>query len=425
MRTWVLTRIPRRRAAAPPRVVLAWVVVLVLVSLAVYAIAPRILPARIVEGPLVQMPGEHGVTLVWYTSRPAECTLTLDLGDEQRQLPAESDGRRNRIELDGLLAGTAYGYRIHTGDRALTNPLTFQTDRATGPFTFLVFGDSGRGSRAQYELATQMARTQPSADFMLHTGDVVYPSGARSDYTARFFTPYAALLARIPFWPCLGNHDVQDGEAPAYQEVFEVPANGPETQPEDFNYWFDYANTRFVVVDSNADEATLRDVTAPWLREVLEAPGPQWRFVSFHHPPYTGGRYKPDARIQHTLVPVMQEAGVDIVFNGHDHNYQRSRPIEDGQVVPPGNGIVYVITGAGGAQLYAPKGPLPDYTAVFEQDFSFTQVTIDGTSLHLRQIARDGHVLDEFTLDKSAQPIPTTAPQTPGVDAATPDSQAP
>jgi predicted phosphodiesterase len=388
-----------------PRVILLGAVVAVLVAIALYAAAPWILPVRIYEGPLVQMSTTDGVTVVWYTTRPAECTVFVNGAGQQRNAVAETDGRRNRVRVAGLLPGTTYAYEIRVGKRALTSDLVFHTVRASGErFTFVVFGDSGLGTRAQYLLAAEMAAAQPPADLLVHVGDLVYGRGDRRLYEERFFAPYRHLLAQVNFWPCVGNHDVDEtGNAAAYQEVFEVPANGPPGLAEKQNYWFDYAAGRFAVIDSNVDEATLRDQVAPWLTGVMAASGARWRFVVFHHPPYTGGRYAPDERIQRALVPAIEAAGVDVVFNGHDHNYQRSYPLLGGHPVEPGNGVVYVVTGAGGAELYPARQPRPEFVAALDdQHHSFTQVVVDGDTLRLRQIASGGAVFDEFVWQKPA-----------------------
>jgi hypothetical protein len=193
------------RSAAPPRVVLGWVVVAILVALGAYAVAPWVLPARVVEGPMVQMSRPDGVTLIWYLSRPAECAVEVAGGGQSRVVPAEADGRRNRAVIQDLEPGRLYPYEIRIGDKSLTEGLAFQTARADdGAYTFLVFGDSGTGTRTQYELASEMAASAPQPEFLLHTGDLVYSDGARRRYDSRFFQPYRELLARVNFCPAWG-----------------------------------------------------------------------------------------------------------------------------------------------------------------------------------------------------------------------------
>jgi hypothetical protein len=98
-------------------------------------------------------------------------------------------------------------------------------------------------------------------------------------------------------------------------------------------------------------------------------------------------------------VPVFEETGVTIVFSGHDHNYQRTKPLHGGAAVESEQGVTYVITGAGGAALYQPKPKTPDYLAASNFDrHSFTHVVIDGDELTLRQIDADGEILDELRL---------------------------
>lgn len=396
-----------RPARARPRTILLAAVIVVLVAGVLHVVAPWILPVRIIEGPLVQMATENGATLVWYTTRPAECTLTLTTDGQQRAIPVQVDDRRHHATIDGLAPNGTYPYEIRVGDRSLTQNLAFQVNRTADEprYTFIAFGDSGRATREQYELAKDIVSAEPPADFIIHTGDLIYSDGARRKYNERFFTPYRTLLARINFWPCLGNHEFDsEGNVGPYQEVFELPANGPAELDQDRNYWFDYATSRFVVIDTNKymDEDALSEQVVPWLLDVFAAePQPMWKFAVFHHPPYTGGKYEPDIRVQHTLVPALEQAGVDIVFNGHDHSYQRTHPLRDGEIVEPGQGPIYVISAAAGASLYETSKPLPPYTAVrnFER-FSFTHVTIAGEALTLRQIARGGDVIDELTLQK-------------------------
>lgn len=415
----------QRRGPAKPRTVLFWIVVIILIAYAMYAIAPWILPVRIVEGPMVQRPAQDAATLVWYTSRPTDCTLAVLVGGQEQTMPAEASGRRHSARVAGLEPGRTYPYEIRTAERPLTDEVAFQTNPTPAErFHFIVFGDSGKGNREQYLLAQRMRAFEPLPDFMLHTGDLVYPDGARHRYNDRFFTPYRHLLARAPFWPCLGNHDVDnEGSAEGYSEVFDLPENGPAGLPPEHNYWFDFGACRVVVIDSNLDETTLRDAVAPWLVAALSAePAPTWRFVSMHHPPYTAGKYTPDERIQRTLVPAFERAAVDVVFSGHDHNYQRTKPLLGGQPVSADEGVIYVITGAGGAGLYEPRPPQPDYVVASEfEHHSFTHVTVVGPELTLRQIRSDGELIDEYTMRKPAtdtQPLmpPATTQPAPARD---------
>ena len=385
-----------------PLRVLFGAVVFFVVGVLTYVVSPWVLPVRILEGPMLQQVTADAVSVVWYTSRPAECAITLTTDEGEHTTPVANDGRRCRVRLTDLEPGQAYPYRISRGSRRLAEA-TLHTARQPGySFSFIVFGDSGTGGRAQYLLADQMVLAVP--DFLLHTGDLIYGRGERSYFNDRFFAPYRELLKQVCFWPCLGNHDIAEPDLGApYLEVFELPENGPAGSTPERSYWFDYAAARIAVIDSNLDEPQLRDVVAPWLTDVMSEPGPRWKFVSLHHPPYTGGAYQPDQRVQNALVPVFEAVGVDIVFAGHDHMYQRTAPIRAGEVVEEGAGVVYVVSGAGGALIYdaLPPDQRPAYViALNDEVHSFTRVNIDGDTLRLRQIAVDGEVIDDWTLRK-------------------------
>lgn len=394
-------RLRAKRARA--RRVLLGALLLVLIGLGLYRVWPWLLPAFILEGPMVQMASEQNVTLVWYLTRPVRDGLSVCIGDDGQDYPAESDGRRGRAVLTGLQPDRTYPYTISLGQRTLAQH-AFRTSKPAGePFSFIVFGDSGTGSRAQYRLAMQMTAADP--DFVLHTGDLVYSGGERQNYKERFFSAYRELIRRVNFWPSLGNHDIAEPDYGApYLEVFDLPENGPPELPPERNYWFDYGTARIAVLDSTLDEALLRDHVAPWLVKVLAESDALWKFVVLHHPPYTAGGHAPSEKIQRTLVPVFETSDVDMVFTGHDHMYERTYPMRAGEVAEDGDGVVYIISGAGGAMLYEalPSQQRPAYLAVLHnQVHSFTKVSIIGNELTLEQIALGSEVLDRWTLRKT------------------------
>jgi hypothetical protein len=396
----------RRRA----RRVLLVAFLIILIALGLYAVWPWILPAFIYEGPMVQMAGERKVTLVWYMTRPVEEGLSVRVGDGEQAFAVETNDRRCRAVITGLEPGHTYPCTIALNRHTLAQAKLRTNKPAGEPFTFAVLGDSGKGNQQQYRLAAQIAATDP--DLVLHTGDLVYPCGERRDYRERFFAPYREIIRSVNFWPSLGNHDLYEPSyGQPYLEVFELPESGPPELPPERNYWFDYADARIAIVDSNLEEPALRDQVAPWLESVLAESSALWKFVVFHHPPYTGGHYPPDEKIQRTLVPVFESTGVDIVFNGHDHMYERTcairagEPVDAGPTSMPGDsrGVVYIVTGAGGARLYEalPPEQRPAYIAALNnQIHSFTHVSIAGNELTLDQITLDGEVIDHWTLRK-------------------------
>lgn len=370
----------------------------VVISGALYAAAPQLLPPRIVEGPLVQQAGQNTARLVWFMSRPLGHEVAVTV--EGARAVVTSAGRRCVAEIEGLKAGSEHSYVISSRGVELGRA-TLATEKPRGSaFRFLVFGDSGEGTREQYRLAARMTAERP--DLVVHSGDLVYSGGQRRNYAARFFEPYREMLARVAFWPSLGNHDVADPAAGAsYREVFELPSNGPPGLPTEHAYWFDYADARFVVLDSNAMEFELRDSVGPWMARVFAECDHPWRFVVFHHPPYTAGSHQPNEKIQQALVPVIEAAGVDMVFNGHDHLYERTAPLRGGKPSADGGGVIYIVTGAGGAELYEAAAARPEQiVSLSNARHSYTRVDIHAGTLTLEQIDIEGATLDSLKLVK-------------------------
>ncbi len=393
------------RARARRRRVLLVAMGIVALGVLLQIVGPCLRPVDIDEGPMLQGQTATSSIVVWTMTQSVDTTFSCrDSAGNPVSFMVERDGKRNLARLTGLLAGASYAYEIRGNDGTEFHVGTLSAAKPAGaPFSFAVFGDSGEASRAQYLIASRIASVNP--DFIVHTGDLVYPDGKRSRYGARFFEPYKELLARIPFWPSLGNHDVsKENQDTAYRPVFELPENGPADQPAEDNYWFDYGDARFAVLNSNLNEPELANSIAPWLEQTMTNTTARWKFVVFHHPAYTSGKYPPTERIVNAIVPVMDRARVDVVFSGHDHMYERTVPLRSGEPTDIAmGGITYIVSGAGGAPLYVEKYPQqrPPWIAMMRNDrHSFSKIQIDGGLLQLQQIDFEGEVLDEITISK-------------------------
>lgn len=355
---------------------------------------------------MIQLPAPGRAVLVGRSPgnfTPWLVQLTTAEGDPVAQVTAtvEPDGRLEAV-FDGLAAGTAYRFVASRADDAGGRPLLtggFRTgdSGATArerPCRLLVFGDSGSGDANQSALAALMPDLRP--DLILHTGDLVYLEGRYEWYDAKFFQPYAQLLSLAPFFPCPGNHDSEFDEGRPYYRTFVLPENGPPgATASEQHYWFDHGGMRIVSLDSNPPFEHLRDVVAPWLDGVLaEAPGP-WKIVLFHHPPYTHGKYPPSGKLRELLVPVFDRHGVGLVINGHNHMYECTYPMRGGRIVPEGQGTVYLVSGAGGGELYEAGPAAPAYLRKqVAGQFSFTVLDVHAGHVDLQQINLRGDVVD-------------------------------
>jgi hypothetical protein len=347
--------------------------------------------ARCIRGPYLQNSTLGSVEIRWELDRLGRSSLEVYTGAETpRKLDSPFDGRKHRIRVTGLRPGETYRYRILTPSERVTDEFSFRAaPTGSGPFTFAVFGDFGAGTRGQREVAKLLDRSP--AELALLTGDLIYGRGEEEHYDTRFFEPYRKSLRRMNFWPALGNHDVGSKDGAPVLAYFDVPANGPLGLQTGRNYSFDYGHAHFVSFDSTANRGVLQKTIGPWLAADLRATKQPWKFVFMHHPPYSSANHGEDARIRDIMVPFFQQGKADIVFSGHDHSYERTKPRE---------GIIYVVSGNGGQTLYSHKNP-HDYTAAFyNQKHGLTEVTLDGPSLRLRHVNVDGKEVDRYEIRK-------------------------
>src|SRR6185436_18784035 len=161
----------------------------------------------------------------WNTDASAACSLAIRPVGGTTSIVNGGSGKVCAVTVTGLTPGTTYGYTPRAAGVSLTDETVFVTDHPDRPYGFLVFGDSGSGGTKQRILSERMLAT--SADFALHTGDMVYEDGAPEDFNPKFFHPYRDLIARMVLWPTLGNHDVHTATGQPWRDAFWTPANNP------------------------------------------------------------------------------------------------------------------------------------------------------------------------------------------------------
>ena len=363
-------------------------------------------------GPMIQLLDDQGCTLVWRAADDGPYTVEVLPADQGPTRRVDATGVEGRFEvrLDGLTPGQRHAYRIRRHGAA--EPLAAGSVRPLADvrgttFQFLAFGDSGTGHGPQHRLAEKMAAYAP--DVIIHTGDVMQDDGSPGGYDHQFFDPYAELLPHAAFYPCQGNHDYYyDHRGQPWLDVFVLPTNGPAGATPESHYFTDIGGVRFVVLNSNAPYAELRDHVVAWLDQTLSSAGDRWTIMVFHHPLYTNGRHSPPGKFLHLIVPLIDRHRVELVLNGHNHMYERSHPIRDGRIAPTGQGTVYVTTAGGGGNLQPIEKPNPPFLVMQDNSqFSFTVVDVTGDALRVRQIGQDGRPIDGFEVPRRS---PATAP---------------
>ena len=337
------------------------------------------------RGPYVQGVSATAATIAWVDEGPGAGRVrygkTPELG---RTASDPRPARRHAVALTELAPGSTYHYRVEA-NASFTASGSFRTAPAGGDSSF-VFAVVGDGGMAQMAVAGLLERATP--DLVLHTGDVVYPSGKQRHYDRRFFAPYRRLIGGVPVFPVLGNHDVRTRDGAAYLENFHPPFDDPKSGGR--YYSFDWGSVHFVALDSElyhgdsgGDEARQK----AWLERDLSATDQSRKVVFLHRPPYSSSRHGGDPKVRNDLEPVFVRHGVDLVFSGHDHCYERTVPIE---------GVTYVVSGGGGKELY-PAGESA-WTARSASAHHAVFVRVEGERLTLEALEPGGTVLDGFEL---------------------------
>lgn len=245
------------------------------------------------------------------------------------------------------------------------------------PGSIAVYGDSRTQHDIHREIVQAMCEIEPMAVF--HTGDLVEDGWDPGQWEI-FNGIIAPLLETAVFYPALGNHEAN---SPYYFDNFNLPGN---------ERWYvvDLGGAHFIVLDSNYPLEIGSDQYR-WLKnDLMMADSDFFLVVVFHHPPFSSGSHAEDEMdLRRSIVPLFEEYGVDIVFNGHDHFYERS-------VV---NSVVYVVTGGGGAPLHD-RDRENIYSRVFFKEYHFCRLDIVDQQLNVAVYTRNLSRIDCFTVTK-------------------------
>jgi hypothetical protein len=281
-------------------------------------------------------------------------------------------------------------------------------------------------------------------------------------------------MRSVPFLAAVGNHDADSRDldktpdALAYYMYWAQPLNGPigteggaivpllkgnETNKNAFinaagkayprmtNFSYNYGNAHYTFLDADTYvDWTNKELTDWVINDLAISKDALWHFVVFHHPGFNSSVEHFEQQQMRLLAPIFEKGKVDVVFNGHVHNYQRSYPMtfapvkqgvllmggKDGKTirgrVVPGkwtldkkfdgktntkpNGVIYIVTGAGGQELYNPEQEKDtDSWQKFTNKFistvhSLTVAKVSGNKLVLQQKSKDGKIVDALTITK-------------------------
>jgi hypothetical protein len=353
------------------------------------------------------------VTITWRTRDEATkaSTVRFAAGDalapesltqrhEGLQFRYETTGevtpRIHEAHLCGLVADTVYSYQVGSdvdGVATWSPVYSFRTapDVTVTPdaeVRYAVVGDSRDGYDIWQELVAEIQTHAP--DLILFSGDAVTVGLEQREWET-FFARAEPLVARVPMISAHGNHDVNSVNYYSQFALF-----GDE---EDFGFDFGWAHIT-VLNDTPGMTGDLAGKSREHLMADLAASDDaRWKIVLHHRPPWSAStRHGTEDTLQQLWTPLYDQHGVDLVLNGHDHDYEVTHPLVwdeglmTGRVVEtPADGTVYVVSGGAGAELY---GAGEDFwTAYSESTHSAAIVTVRRDQMTLEAFRADGSTI--------------------------------
>jgi predicted MPP superfamily phosphohydrolase len=328
---------------------------------------------------------------------------TLDTGDSELDVTYEAT-------FTGLTPDSSYEYRVQSGG-SWTDWIATRTAPVPGactPFRFVAVGDGRGESVLGYYVQSQqwpgvmsyIAQEDPL--LVIHSGDYVR-EGDDAEQWAIELDDLPIITERAPFFLALGNHDDGPGEGQGahFNKLFAQPQNNPQNV-EDY-YSFVVGNVLFIALNTENFDM---DEQIMWMETVLAAhqDAVDWRIVFFHRPIWSSGAHgsnEEDVPRASAMVPVLENYGVDLVLNGHDHDYERFHPSKGGYTQPreinplphdngtrgEADGVIYIVTGGAGALVNPIFDVTEEGSAYGDNHIHYLVVDVDGDTLSLT--ARD------------------------------------
>ncbi len=303
---------------------------------------PLCLPAALAQvevitrGPYLQNVTPTLISIIWETSQPTDSVVNYGLTAEYGSVISNTTPTtRHVIILDELDTYTTYHYLVGNSTDNLSTDGTLKTAASANQasFSFAVYGDCRSRTAEHQSVVDSMVTVSP--DFYLNTGDLV-EDGSNSSQWDSFFEIETELMKTTTLFPSLGNHEYGHAN---YFDLFYLPGN-------ERWYSFDYGNAHFTCLQIDVfTDYSVGSEQYLWLEQDLAGSNQTWKFVFFHIAPYSSGTHGNDVNVlavRDVLPSLFEEHKVDMVFSGHDHDYERSLI----------NDVTYIVSGGGGAPLY-------------------------------------------------------------------------
>ena len=349
--------------------------------------------------PYIQQLKTNEVTIKWQTKTTpdAEVVFKIHGTDKWDTENLAEKSVLNEVVLNQLKPNTKYEFFVDVNTiefgRVKSPTVSFKTPpEESNSVTFAVYGDTRTSPNDHRKVASAISENfGDKAEFCVHVGDLVDNGLVFDSWPKEFFGPAEELLGKMPLYPVLGNHE---RNSKYYFDFFNLPGN-------ERWYSFDRGPVKFVFMDSYSSLKPNSE-QYKWLVSELENCNSAWKVMTVHTPFFSSGPHgrlgidgkpveAPMADLQTHILPLVEKYGITIVFEGHDHLYERSK-----------KGDTYFVIAGGGAPLYKVKKNLEQnpYSQLLINEYHYCIVEATSNKLHLSVYDTNGKILDEVRLKK-------------------------
>jgi len=325
-------------------------------------------------GPYTQNVTNNSITILWETSTPTRYNI-VEYGENTSygyRVVGEANTTHHEITIHPSFSS---GHYKVISDSLESRDLRFKlaTDSS---FRYIIYGDS-RGVWDNWLHAKKVAYAinLEHPDIVIHDGDMVRNGRDETQWTIwlDFMKP---LMQNTTVFTVLGNHE-ENGDR--YYEIFALPDNEKW-------YSFDYGSCHFIILD-NYESYDKTSEQYNWLKKDLSSTSKPFKIVCMHEPIYCSGRHEPRRDIRRVWEPLFKEYDVNLVFQSHNHYYQRTNPID---------GVTYIVTGGGGAPLYDPVDA--SFINISVKDYHYCVLDVSESKIICYAKYINGTVFDEFII---------------------------
>jgi predicted phosphodiesterase len=299
-------------------------------------------------------------------------------GDARRRATMKPYGPLWTATLAGLAAGGRYAYQVVTGATSGRVHEFIAGAAKNDDFRFIVYGDTRTGHIVHWRVVEAMARERVS--FAVHTGDMVTDGGQR-DQWHRFFGISRSFAARHPIIAAFGTHE------PSNEGLFRHHLL-LDSRGEQRYYRRDWGRLRMVMMNSEQEYRPGSSQHAFVERELADgAARNMLMLITTHVPPFSSGPHGSNLQMRGVLLPLCKRYGVELVVSGHDHNYERAKPVD---------GTTFIVSGSSGAPI-RPIDPKA-FSAKARTEPHYVLVDVDAGGLTLRAVNLQGQTFDTYVI---------------------------